>query len=246
MLIPSFLFIFIFFIIINFLRLTFDISINKFLYPENESEANLTDENPVLNFIKKDYFTQFISEKNKDIIIFNNNIKNQKLKELGMGKYIKIYNLKIISDILKEVTNITRSIISIFIDYSYFNKILLAPVIFIMIPIIVFIKGYYTLFNNILNKITDDNNNFLFEIVFTFFNFFLLNPIVFILLSIKIILHIFTFLFLPFFIIKNTSVASIDKIMNIEGFKMFMIIIFLLFNIPTFITLFNMLYESSK
>ena len=115
-----------------------------------------------------------------------------------------------------------------------------------MIPIIVFIKGYYTLFNNILNKITDDNNNFLFEIVFTFFNFFLLNPIVFILLSIKIILHIFTFLFLPFFIIKNTSVASIDKIMNIEGFKMFMIIIFLLFNIPTFITLFNMLYESSK
>ena len=90
-----------------------------------------------------------------------------------MGKYIKIYNLKIISDILKEVTNITRSIISIFIDCSYFNKILLAPVIFIMIPIIVFIKGYYTLFNNILNKITDDNNNFLFEIVFTFFNFFL-------------------------------------------------------------------------
>jgi hypothetical protein len=154
--------------------------------------------------------------------------------------YIFKYNCDIITEILQS--DVANTILKNFEEnYQLITKIVMAPLIFIIIPIIYFISSYFILFKEIFCKTFSEANgqndlfdNFLFKIIFGYFNLLIMSffiiPSIF---SIKTLIHMFTFTILPFLIFKKDYIFNFeDNEKKIKGIITFISLMFIFFNIP--------------
>lgn len=165
------------------------------------------------------------------------------------SKYLKEYNCELIKETLLFQNKIINIVLNIFKEdkndnFRNISKIIISPIMFVLKPIIVFILGYFKFFYKIIELILDDKKTtkydifirFIFSIINgTIINLFVIFPI----FIIKIIIHIFTFTLLPLFIMKNNCHSNVINIINKEGMKPFLGLMFILFNIPFFLYLIN-------
>ena len=165
------------------------------------------------------------------------------------SKYLKEYNCELIKETLLFQNKIINIVLNIFKEdkndnFRNISKIIISPIMFVLKPIIVFILGYSKFFYKIIELILDDKKTkkydifirFIFSIINgTIINLFVIFPI----FIIKIIIHIFTFTLLPLFIMKNNCHSNVINIINKQGMKPFLGLMFILFNIPFFIYLIN-------
>lgn len=253
-------------IITSFISISCNGKVIDFLYPENKINnipSNILD-NKFTNLIKN--INNKVFDINCDNINNNNQNNNNQnnllfslLKIFGIDingsvnsfeNYFKKYNCDLIINTLKSQTEMTNNILKIFEEKSNINenfrnitKILVAPIMFIMKPFVLFFWGYLELFREIINKTIFDNSsgyNLLFKMVFSFINFFIINFFVILpVFSIKVLIHLFTFTLLPFIIMKNNCNSNINNIISKKGVKPFLLLLFVLFNIPFWSSIYN-------
>ena len=255
LIVVNMMFVILFFIIINFLSLTDGDknTVIDFLYPK---ESTI-----IPNELSQGMITKKIKEMNDYILNMKCDISKSNISKSDsstsltlIGKligfkgfnmrdfqnYIFKYNCDIITEILQS--DVANTILKSFEDnYSLITKMVMAPFIFIIIPIIYFISSYYILFKGILSKTfseangqNDLFNNFLFKIIFGYFNLLIMSffiiPSIF---SIKTLIHMFTFTILPFLIFKKDYIFNFeDNEKQIKGIITFISLMFIFFNIP--------------
>ena len=164
--------------------------------------------------------------------------------------YLKEYNCELFTETLQFQNEYVNNFLSIFKEnkekkennFRNISKIIISPIIFVLKPIIVFILGYFKFFLKLLQLTLRYNENYdlFFKFIFGIVDGILMNLFVFFpIFILQIIIHIFTFTLLPLIIINNNSKFSIMNILNNEGMKPFLGLMFILFNIPFFNYLIN-------
>jgi len=258
LIVVNMMFVILFFIIINFLSLTDEKTVIDFLYPKestiipNELSHNMITKkikemNDYIFNIKCDISKSNISKSDSNISILSLIGKLIGFKGFNMRdfqNYIFKYNCDIITEILQSESDLANTILKSFEDkypYPLITKMVMAPLIFIIIPIINFISSYFILFKEIFRKTFSEANgqndlfdNFLFKIIFGYFNLLIMSffiiPSIF---SIKTLIHMFTFTILPFLIFKKNYIFNFeDNEKKIKGIITFISLMFIFFNIP--------------
>ena len=180
----------------------------------------------------------------------NKIFKTIKKAIIKFENYIKMFNCIIITNTLKSQIDIINSVYTIFENkkdknenFKNLTKILLAPILFVLKPIINVVWGAIMLLKETIhNSFSSKNNcyNLFIKLFISMINLFFINIIAFPILISQFIFHILSFTILPIFIIKNNSKSSISNIIKTEGLIPLLIFLLVIFNIPFIINLFSL------